>query len=540
MSENRGRNRTNVRRTRPSLGLVLLSVVLVGLAIGFAVWSVASIPKPYREMTPAPTPQPAGGEQDQAAAGPIPPEDLVHFPDLSNPFGRHYLFRIDPKTPVKDLLPEPPKARGDGRPVTVDDLARVPEVSFQEPIKNEPDKPAPEDGSPPLLESDRQEALIAYQTAKINVLNFQKFDSFLAELRATRPDLDGLPFTTGEPGRSDGKRNKQFIRELGRLRLAQLSAHPELDEDGLANNVRRPMHERFWARYQPKDARDAGESPVRIAALMQILAVEPSDLQPGLVSYLAGVNSVEATRALAQIAIYSTEDKIRHAAVEALIDRREADYAGVLLQGMRYPWPAVARRAAEALVKLDRSELVPQLVDLLDEPDPRAPVLREMGGKQVAVARELVRINHHRNCLLCHPPGNLNADPSTPTAPVPLPCKPLPSFLGDYARGMAEVLIRFDVTYLRQDFSVYQPVADANPWPEMQRFDFLVRMLPLNDEEAKAFREAFAKQDPGQPSPYQSAALIALRGLTGKDAAPTAESWRRLLNLPARPKSAAP
>jgi hypothetical protein len=110
---------------------------------------------------------------------------------------------------------------------------------------------------------------------------------------------------------------------------------------------------------------------------------------------------------------------------------------------------------------------------------------------------------------------------------VPNPGQPL---LPDPYRGSSsEVLVRIDVTYLRQDFSVYQAVADAAPWPEMQRFDFLVRSRVLTEEEAVAWREKFTKLEPGRLSPYHRAALAALRELTGKDTEPTAAAWRRLL-----------
>jgi hypothetical protein len=75
-----------------------------------------------------------------------------------------------------------------------------------------------------------------------------------------------------------------------------------------------------------------------------------------------------------------------------------------------------------------------------------------------------------------------------------------------------------------------QPVADANPWPEMQRFDYLVRNRVITDEEAKAF----PAPKTGVLSPYQRYALAALRELTGRDTAPTPEAWRKLLDLPAR------
>ncbi|HWG47630.1 MAG TPA: hypothetical protein VN688_33005, partial [Gemmataceae bacterium] len=199
-----------------------------------------------------------------------------------------------------------------------------------------------------------------------------------------------------------------------------------------------------------------------------------------------------------------------------------------------YPWPVVARRAAAAIAKLERSDLLPQLVDLLEAPDPRAPVMREVKEKRTPVVRELVRVNHHRNCLLCHAPGNTGkVSPETLSAAVPVPGEPLNPPSGGYNNSRPEILVRIDVTYLRQDFSALQPIADAAPWPEMQRFDFLVRERTLTDDEATAYREKLTPREPGEFSPYQRAALAALRDLTGRDTEPTPQAWRRLLKLSA-------
>jgi hypothetical protein len=277
----------------------------------------------------------------------------------------------------------------------------------------------------------------------------------------------------------------------------------------------------------------------RIAALTQVLAPESPDLRLGLVKYLSAVARPEATRALAKMSIFSAEDEVRQAALDALKVRRERDYNDVLLQGLRYPWPAVARRAGEAVVKLERTDLVPQLIGMLDEPDPRSPVIRERDGKKVPVVREVVRVNHHRNCLMCHAPGNSDGiSPDTLTAPVPVPNQPLSPPSGGYGNLTSpDVLVRIDVTYLRQDFSALQPVGDAAPWPEMQRFDFLVRSRAVTEEEAAAYREKLDQREPGRLTPYQRAAVTALRELTGKDTAPTADAWRQLLELPARQRA---
>ena len=150
------------------------------------------------------------------------------------------------------------------------------------------------------------------------------------------------------------------------------------------------------------------------------------------------------------------------------------------MQGLSYPWPAVAKRSSEAIVKLERTDLIPQLLGVLDRPDARAPQALEKAGKKTTVVRELVRINHHRNCLLCHAPSdpqeNVSAEKAqileSLTAQVPLPDQPLPTpspDTGGYGNSSQDILVRIDVTYLRQDFSVKLPVANSQPWPEMQR-----------------------------------------------------------------------
>src|SRR5262249_39145541 len=134
--------------------------------------------------------------------------------------------------------------------------------------------------------------------------------------------------------------------------------------------------------------------------------------------------------------------------------------------------------------------------------------------------------------------GEKNADiPLQPRtlipAPIPIPGEPLPSFSQGYQNSTPDIFVRVEVTYLRQDFSMMQPVKDAILWPEMQRFDFLVRERILTENEAKAFQEKLATREPGS-SPYQRAALAALRELTGRDAEPTGPAWRKALNLPQR------
>jgi hypothetical protein len=69
--------------------------------------------------------------------------------------------------------------------------------------------------------------------------------------------------------------------------------------------------------------------------------------------------------------------------------------------------------------------------------------------------------------------------------------------------------------------------------PEGQRFDFFVRERRLTDEQAAVYRDQLTPKETGVLSPYHKAAAVAaLRALTGKDTAPTAEAWCKLLAVP--------
>jgi hypothetical protein len=485
--------------------------------------------------------------------------------------------KVDPKNTLKDVLP-PPKTDRMAEPLRGDDLSRVPEVQFEA---------AQGSNGPEALKH------IAHQIVKINHLNGTKTDGFIEALRSERPDLSGLPFAMGDACRTKGERSRQFARAVATVRRAlqsppssaaetdlqrsaalrekevmirEIQRRKAMEEEVRAKERRAamaasgstrqvpfppiaqaelPRPETFWDQYQTFCSQeDKGQEKVnreqqeliilaRIAALTQIL-MPLAEMHPGLAKYLSTISHVEATRALARLAIFSSEEEARKAALDALKVRRERDYTEILVNGLRYPWPAVARRAAEAIVKLERNDLLPQLIDVLEQPDPRAPVMQEVKEKRVPVVRELVRVNHHRSCLLCHAPGNTGkVSGDAVTAEVPVPGQPLNPPSGPYNASRQDILVRVDVTYLRQDFSTLQAVADANPWPEMQRFDFLVRTRVLSEEEAAAYREKLKPREEGEFSPYQRAALAALRDLTGRDTEPTPQAWRRLLKLPA-------
>ena len=595
-----------IRGLRPASGaayrkfwLLASLLLMLGMLAGSDLMSLhAQNPRPPEEkkapQAPISPPTSVPTQTVQPAAQPTPPLPMEVKVDVRNfqvpvsppNSGPRFQFKIDPKTPLKDLLPLAPKIEHRTEPVRGNDLNRVLEVQFEASQGNV--------GAEAMKH-------IAHQIAKINHLNDKKPDGFIDALRSERSDLIGLPFAMGDSCRTKGDRSKLFASAVAMVRQAMqqpapvsvpvqpapqptgpgsgplpaapstpppattapspmgsTATSPRNNIQGFVGNdvfistatsqanVNPPSPEMFWDQYQTlcaqqdksqKEARcDQRElmTLTRIAALSQIL-MPMTEMHPGLAKYLSTVSHVEATRALARLAIFSADEDARKAAVEALKVRRERDYTEILVDGLRYPWPTVARRAAEAITKLERKDLLPQLIDVLEQADPRAPVTQNVKGKSVPVLREMVRVNHHRSCLLCHAPGNtgkVSAD--AVTAEVPVPGQPLNPPSGGYNTSQPEILVRVDVTYLRQDFSALLAVADANPWPEMQRFDFLVRTRVLSDEEATTYRDKLKLREPGEFSPYQRAALAALRELTGRDTEPTPEAWRRLLKLPAQ------
>jgi hypothetical protein len=257
-----------------------------------------------------------------------------------------------------------------------------------------------------------------------------------------------------------------------------------------------------------------------IPALAQILQAESTPVREKWVELLMGANSPEATRALADRAVFDLSPTVRQYANLALKDRPHKDYRPELLKALRYPWPPVAWHAAEALVAVKDTDAAPFLREMLDVPDPAKPFRHESGQLLV---RELVRVNHFQNCLLCHAPSRDNRD--LVVGPVPTPGRTIPSAYYGSHRGSRDVLVRADVTYLRQDFSVMHTVEDARAWPERQRFDYLVRTREATPEETIA-QDTPAAAEAIFNYPQRDAVLYALRKLTGRNAGTSAADWR--------------
>ena len=153
--------------------MLILAPVLGSLWMGSAlIEGIATGQTPPSQLPPTVVP-PAAGFQP-------PPPPPVFTGSVRGRLG--FNFTIQRDTPLKDLLPIPPKASAGMKPLFMDDISQVPEVAFQEPLAKTPE----------ALK------LTAHTIAKINHLNRNKADGFMEALLHERADLAGLPIAMGD------------------------------------------------------------------------------------------------------------------------------------------------------------------------------------------------------------------------------------------------------------------------------------------------------------------------------------------------------
>jgi hypothetical protein len=364
-------------------------------------------------------------------------------------------------------------------------LSKVPEVSLEE---------TPKYGKT-LKDADKNISKLAKDIAEQNK---KAADGFIHELRAKRADLAGLPFRLS-PGCQLDKSNAKYLQVSSRTFRAILDRSRRDSYNAIDTSFR------FWNTLQ---SQSQSLTRQELPALVQILQPEEIDFHHGLIRTLGATDGEYSSSQLARLALFDPDLEIRQSAIEVLRNRPKAQYAQVLLDGLRYPWALVVQHAADAIVVLKCDNLVPQMIGLSSSPDPAAPYTKDVNGQKSTVVREVVKINHHRNCLLCHAPSQ--SPEELVRAPVPNPHRelPPPSMAYQLRPGNAEnTLVRADVTYLRQDFSANLAVDGAEPWPKMQRFDFLVRERPATSNDQTTIG----------PTEYHQTILGALRALTGQD-----------------------
>jgi hypothetical protein len=379
---------------------------------------------------------------------------------------------------------------------------------------------------------------IAKRAKEIVAANKNGKDAFVRKLIKERDDLAGMPFLLGKDCALTGKEPLTLAVTSLQIRSAIAQAHkpPTRAERETTTQAALDSFEsdrvaaRFAAQLE-KGQKVILTDPSRIPAFRQILTAQDQNSRQWYVRYLREIKDAKATEALVNQAIFDLDADVRLAALAHLRERPKDEYRPALKKALRYPWQPVVRQAAFAVVTLDVKEMIPDLVGMLDEPDPSAPfAVKGEDGKKKMVVRELVRINHHRNCMLCHAPiAELNGTDfiesrTLPVGPAPSGQEPLPpsSSVIYYSARPGITLVRADITYLRQDFSIQQPVENSGKWSTMQRFDFLVRARALKPGEAPP-------QPAGASAAYKPTIADALVSLTGRNAAPTAQAWRAVL-----------
>jgi hypothetical protein len=250
--------------------------------------------------------------------------------------------------------------------------------------------------------------------------------------------------------------------------------------------------------------------------MLQMLQCEHKQFRAFLNEQLSLFSGPMAAKALAHRCVFELDPILRRDAVARLKTRMSAEARQFLLDALRHPFPPFVDHAAAALAEACDSESVPALVALLDAHDPAAPRVNSAGDSVVA---EIVKINHARNCQLCHAPSWDRSDRArvkVPDTQAPLP----PSFSVAYYEETGNgPFVRADVTYLRQDFSLTLPVPSSGSWPKTQRYDFFARSRP-------AFAWELVQRGAGIDYPQRYAVLRALRKITERDFGNTSNAWR--------------
>ena len=476
--------------------------------------TVAQISELQPEMLPAPRPEPEPARQVAAApvSPPAPPADVrraeateASAPSLSRRpqrLSEHYLAMS-----LRDAVLEV-------------DLDAVPGWSAKLQAAAKDDLPTSKPATPA---APNKESVPRLQGVK------PYFD-----LLAQRPDLSGLPVRKG----ADCQTDKNAVETMQGLSLTLRFLQPGgFRRSKSTSNEAKDEAPIIEFLTHLREGREPGEgsknqllkelmelrrvklgklSEAMIPTLVQVLQSQRAPVRLELVKLLAAIKGPVATAALARRALFDLAEDVREAAVRELKQRSQKEYRQVLLDGLRYPWAPVADHAADALVALADRDAAPSLVALLDKPDPCAPV-RTKDHKWIV--KELVGVNHLRNCFLCHAPSFDRKDPVRGL--VPTPGERLPVEYYESSRG---IFVRADVTYLKQDFSVVQPVPYHDKWPALQRYDYLVR-----EREPTAPELSFWAGKTAAWYPQRDAVLFALRQLTGKDAGDSAKDWHQAL-----------
>jgi HEAT repeat protein len=509
----------------------------------------------------APTPAPAA--KVPAPSSPVQPKEKAATPAARQKLDVH-LAAGAPALPKVERAAKKPaplvKKLGNALP---DDGTRL-----KPPVIKRRDRSKEEDLLPQLARVPKvsltARSLVSFFALYAETMNTRGPQPYMLEpamLLSIRPDLRMLPMRSG-PASRIGPHAAEALHRLGGELRAYLDMTPITKDDNVQKRWAGLLRDALKG--QRRGKRPPWLRAEAIPTLMQMLSAEDAPVRRLLVELLAEITGKAASEALAQRAVFDLSAEVRAYAVAALLERPPAEYRRVLIEALRHPWAPAADHAAEALAAVHDLDALPRLVTLLAEPDPLAPFPGSKKG--IWYVREMVRINHKENCLMCHPPvitqsdlspiaaggyggssaapvdmsrlggtpqvgrqvpglwltvGQVVASPTPPpnTLTVSTSCGK-PSFRVTPPRPL---YVRADVTYLRQDFAVQQPVMRVAPLELPERFDYVLRTRRLPPEKPGTTTHDVTHTP---DYPQRQAVLFALRELTGKDLGPSVEAWR--------------
>ena len=279
-------------------------------------------------------------------------------------------------------------------------------------------------------------------------------------LSKSRPELAGMPFLCGP----DSKISATAATNMDSLarRYRQYFGTKPTDKDiSQADHLYASLRGAFI----PDGTRESPwASSEAVPCIRQMIQPDSREMRAMACALLSEIKDPEATAALVQWAVFDTDARNREDAVKALLERDRVEVAKLLAPHLRYPFAPVVEHACEAIAALKLEQSIPDLLAAKDQPDPDAPYETElpfgMGG---TFRREVVRVNHARNCVMCHTPSLDEKEALRAAIPDPTRALPPPNSQAYY--GSPGEQIAASTTYLRQYFSLMQPVANPGPWP---------------------------------------------------------------------------
>ena len=480
-------------------------------------------PRPDPDAPPKPAPRPAGAPPTPVVTAPTPPP--------ATPPGVGAGAPVVKEPPTPEVVPSPIEIAPSPREVAAapPPAPPAPPAPEAEPVPAKldarglaiPVAPARLDGR---SAAELEKALLAVREVSLDAPgatrvagNLQSFakqqktnnqpytGSALAA--SARPDLAGMPFRIGLDSVLPRERAQAMNGMSKQLREAIQTCIPSTDDP-------RPDADELFATlisekkgsFRNRDKKQWARAEA-VPCVVQMLQAENRDIRRMSCEILKKLEADEATEALVKWAVFDTDSGNRSAAIDALRSRDRALVARLLADRLDYPWPRAVEHACEALAALGAKEALPRLAAAYDRPDADAPFLVELPNKSGGIFRqELVRVNHARNCVLCHTPSFNESD--LVRGAVPDPARPLapPTTPAYYNSGGQ--FVAAEVTYLQQDFSQVQPVLNAGNWPGHQRYDYFVSVR----RDTGAVPAA-----PAADSPYRAAYRHAIRALANHD-----------------------